>query len=158
MREALREHSPEWLRRAALPVGAVYPDVRGRPRASDGLLPLFRTSADESRYGEFADAKTIVSLNTRRIARESAAARPGDLLYFRQSDQPQPDHVMVFVGRSAFEADGHDWLVYHTGPDGQDPGEVRKVRLKDLTRHPSPRWRPLTSNPSFVGVFRWMFL
>jgi uncharacterized protein YfaT (DUF1175 family) len=31
---------------------------------------------------------------------------------------------------------------------------MRKVRLGDLTRHPSPRWRPLAANQQFVGVFR----
>lgn len=157
VREALREHSPEWRRRAALPAATVYPDVRGRPRAIDGRLPLFRISTGSPRYAEFADAKTIVALNTRRVARDAAAARPGDLLYYRQRDQQQPDHLMVFVGRSVFEPDAGDWLVYHTGPDAHTPGEIRKVRLADLRLHPSPRWRPLSSNPNFMGVFRWIF-
>ena len=38
---------------------------------------------------------------------------------------------MVFVGRSHFEPDGDDWVVYHTGPLDGGPGEVRKVRLVD---------------------------
>jgi uncharacterized protein YfaT (DUF1175 family) len=61
---------------------------------------------------------------------------------------------MVFVGRSFFDGDGLDWVVYHTGPIDGGPGEVRKVRLRDLTRHPSPRWRPLPANPAFVGAYR----
>jgi uncharacterized protein YfaT (DUF1175 family) len=48
--------------------------------------------------------------------------------------------------------------VYHTGPLDGDPGEVRKVRLSTLAQHPAPRWRPLPSNPSFVGVFRLAIL
>lgn len=158
VREAVREHSPEWLRRAALPAGSVYPDLRSRPRAAGGRLPLFRIAAAPPAYAEFADAKTIVRLNTRRIARETAAARPGDLLYYRQPEQDQPDHLMVVVGRSAFEDQGADWVVYHTGPLDGGPGEIRKARLADLARHPSPHWRPLASNPRFIGVFRWMFL
>ncbi|MBE3131976.1 MAG: DUF1175 family protein, partial [Acidobacteria bacterium] len=55
---------------------------------------------------------------------------------------------------SAFDRSADDWVVYHTGPDDASPGEVRKVRLIDLMRHPSPRWRPVTANPVFVGVFR----
>jgi uncharacterized protein YfaT (DUF1175 family) len=158
VREALREHSPEWQRRAALPVATCTPDVRTRPRGSDGHLPLFRISADAAQCGEFADARTLVALNTRRLGRDAGAARPGDLMYFRQPDQRQPDHVMIFVGRSLFESMGDDWVVYHTGPTDRDAGELRKVRLADLQRHPSPRWRPLAANPNFVGVFRWMFL
>ena len=29
-----------------------------------------------------------------------------------------------------------------------------KVRLATLRQHPSARWRPVTDNPAFVGVFR----
>jgi uncharacterized protein YfaT (DUF1175 family) len=61
---------------------------------------------------------------------------------------------MVFVGRSHFDPDADDWIVYHTGPSDEDAGEVRKVRLSTLVQHPSPRWRPVVSNPQFVGVFR----
>jgi uncharacterized protein YfaT (DUF1175 family) len=45
-------------------------------------------------------------------------------------------------------------VVYHTGPSDEGAGEVRKARLATLALHPSPRWRPLASNPQFVGVFR----
>src|SRR5690606_11698227 len=113
-----------------------------------------------------ADAATLVRLNMRAVSRDVAALRPGDLLYFRQEGQRLPDHVMVFVGRSLFEHDGGDWVVYHTGPSGSahpdgspaTGGEVRKARLADLLRHPSPRWRPSHDNPSFIGVFRWLWL
>jgi uncharacterized protein YfaT (DUF1175 family) len=106
------------------------------------------------RYAEFADARTIVSLNTRPLGRDTAALLPGDLLYYRQPTQAQPDHLMVFVGRSFFDDDAQDWVVYHTGPIDDGPGEVRKVRLHDLLQHPAPRWRPAAANPQFVGVFR----
>jgi uncharacterized protein YfaT (DUF1175 family) len=153
-REALRPHTPEWLRQAGLPPMRVFPDVRVKTPIADGGLALFRVSdATPARYAEFADAKTIIRFNARFIGRDLTALRPGDLLYFHQSSQDEPDHLMVYVGPSAFEADGRDWVVYHTGsvPEG---GEVRKVRLADLLRHPAPRWRPVSHNASFVGVFR----
>jgi hypothetical protein len=105
-------------------------------------------------YQEFADARTIIRFNTRPIARAWQAARPGDLLYFRQEDQRQPDHLMVVVGLSVFDRTSQDFVVYHTGADGSSEGEVRKVRLADLLRHPAARWRPLPGNRAFVGVFR----
>ncbi|MGH9163199.1 MAG: DUF1175 family protein [Vicinamibacteraceae bacterium] len=89
--------------------------------------------------------------NAERVGRDSAARRPGDLLVFYQPQQDEPYHLMVFVGRSVFEDEGNDWVVYHTGPRA---GEVRKVRLNDLLRHPEPRWRPLAVNPRFLGVYR----
>jgi uncharacterized protein len=163
LREALRPHTPEWRRTMALPGAPVYADVRVKtPLNEGGGLAMFRVSA--AAYQEFADAKTIVRLNARSVGRDVAALRPGDLIYFHQPSQNAPDHLMVFVGSSSFESEGRDWVVYHTGPDtspagaaagaAAGPGEVRKVRLRDLMRHPAARWRPVAANPQFVGVFR----
>ena len=170
VREALRAHTPEWVRRSGLPFTPQFAEVRSAPRAgadpSTGSgspraksrgegLPLFRITGDRApKYAEFADAKTLIRFNTQPLGRNTAALRAGDLLYFRQAGQREPDHLMVFGGRSQFDRDGDDWVVYHTGPLDRGPGEVRKVRLATLMQHPAPRWRPLASNPSFVGVFR----
>ena len=159
MREALRPHTPEWLRRAALPVAPAISDVASRPAAVGGLLPLFRVAADATApMAEFADARTLIRWNARAISRDIAAARPGDLLYYRQPAQRQPDHLMIVVGRSRVDASASDFVVYHTGPDDDGPGEMRKVRLADLGRHPAPRWRPTPSNDAFVGVYRLIAL
>jgi uncharacterized protein YfaT (DUF1175 family) len=159
VREALRSHTPEWVRRSGLPFTPQFADVRSAPRAGSSGLPLFRITPDPNpRYAEFADAKTLIALNARPLGRDTRALQPGDLLYFRQPGQREPDHLMVFVGRSHFDPDGDDWVVYHTGALDDGPGEVRKVRLSTLLQHPAPRWRPLPTNPSFVGVFRLMFL
>jgi len=165
VREALRTHTPEWVRRSGLPFTPQFADVRSAPRAGSEGLPLFRISADATpKFAEFADAKTLINLNAKPLGRDARAARPGDLLYFRQPGQREPDHLMVFVGRSHFETEGDDWVVYHTGPGSQgvgqsgSQGEVRKVRLSTLMQHPAPRWRPLGSNPNFVGVFRLVML
>jgi hypothetical protein len=172
-REALRAHTPEWRRQAALPLTPSFPDVRRRPETGPDRWPLFRISgADPPKLGEFADAHTIVRYNARLVSRDVGAARPGDLLYFHQTQQASPDHLMVVIGPSQFEPDGSDWVVYHTGPieanhaaapgDGgagsAAPGEVRKTRLADLQRHPALRWRPDKSNTAFVGVFRLIIL
>jgi uncharacterized protein YfaT (DUF1175 family) len=161
VREALRAHTPEWVRRSGLPFTPQFADVRSAPKVTTGdNLPLFRITAGMTpRYAEFADAKTLIRYNTRPLGRDVRALRPGDLLYFHQPGQSEPDHLMVFVGTSQFDSDGDDWVVYHTGPSGAPSrdggkGEVRKVRLSTLRQHPAPRWRPLTANQNFVGVFR----
>lgn len=155
VRESLRAHTPEWLRQSQLPFAPRFADVRSAPRPTAKGWPLFRIDDSNSpKYAEFADARTIIRLNSRSIGRNTTALRPGDLLYFHQPGQQSPDHLMVFIGRSLFETDGDDWVVYHTGPIEDGPGEVRKVRLSTLMQHPSPRWRPNTANPQFVGVFR----
>lgn len=158
-REALRAHTPAWSRRVRLPVHPRFPDVKSAPEAGADGWPLFRVAGDpEPAYAEFADARTLITLNTRPLGRRIAALAPGDLLYFHQPRQSEPEHLMVFVGRSFYDPEGDDWVVYHTGPTDSGPGEVRKVRLRDLVRHPAPRWRPLESNPRFVGVFRLAIL
>jgi uncharacterized protein YfaT (DUF1175 family) len=154
-REALRAHTPEWRRRLNLAFGPHFPDVRSGPRPSPGGWPLFRIADRPTvRYGEFADARTVVALNSIALGRDVRRLRPGDLLYYRQPSQSQIDHLMVFVGASSFDRDHRDWVVYHTGPSDEGPGEVRKARLETLLAHPSARWRPVTANPHFVGVFR----
>jgi uncharacterized protein YfaT (DUF1175 family) len=157
-REALRAHTPAWYRHSGLPLAVSFPDVRTPPPVSDGAWRLFRIARNPDRFAEFADATTLVRHNARLIGRDARRAQPGDLLYFWQEDAGSPAHLMVFVGASRYDAGRRDWLVYHTGPDGSDPGEVRKVALADLERHPSPRWRPIAANPAFVGVFRLAIL
>jgi uncharacterized protein YfaT (DUF1175 family) len=67
---------------------------------------------------------------------------------------------MIFVGRSRIVRDGEDEgvLVYHTGPMGKSPGEMRRTTLAELLEHPSPRWRPAPGNANFLGVYRWNIL
>lgn len=153
-REALRPHTAEWARRVRLPFVPRYPDVRSAPRPTAAGWPLFRISnSDPARFAEFADARTLIRLNAAPLGTSTAALQPGDLLYFHQPQQSQPDHLMVYIGSSLFDA-GEDWVVYHTGPTTDGPGEVRKVSLAELRQHPAPRWRPVAGNPHFVGVFR----
>ncbi len=157
-REALRKHTSEWARRVNLPFTPRFPDVRSAPLPTESGWPLFRVAGTPARYAEFADARTLVAFNTRPLGRQSTALQPGDLLYFQQPSQSQPDHLMVFVGKSHFDEDAADWVVYHTGPIDDGPGEVRKARLQDLLRHPSPRWRPTPTNKQFIGAFRLTLL
>ena len=66
-------------------------------------------------------------------------------------------------GRSQWPVEGEspqvdDIVVYHTGPVGKKPGEMRRARLEELLHHPSPRWRPVEGNSNFLGVYRWNIL
>jgi hypothetical protein len=60
------------------------------------------------------------------------------------------------------DSDGMPMLIYHTGREqsglSRDAGEMRRVRLGDLLRHPDPDFRPLQENPAFLGVYRWRVL
>jgi len=114
--------------------------------------PFAATDLSDGSFAQFADAKTLWQHNTFFVSRELRAARPGDLLFYRQLEQNSPYHSMVLTGS------GHEWAVYHTGPIGKGPGEVRRVAMADLLHHPDVRWRPVADNSNFLGVYRWNIL
>ena len=181
-RDALHVHTADWLQENKLEALAYLPSVRkyAYPRTPLGAsLFRVRQAADENDaravYAEFADAKTLWQLNTFFVSRDVRMARPGDILFFRQLEQSSPYHSMIFVGPSQFDKNaagehpsrptaggpgtpGEAILVYHTGPIGKSPGEMRRTSVAELLEHPSPRWRPAPGNPNFLGVYRWNIL
>jgi uncharacterized protein len=160
-RGALHAHDETW--QSTMPLDSL-PPLPSIEQYAYPLTPLganlFRAhpgsykagDAGNGSFAQFADAKTLWQQNTFFVTRNVAAARPGDLLFYRQLEQDSPFHSMVLTGRA------HDWAVYHTGPTATGPGEVRRVALADLIHHPDSRWRPLTQNSNFLGVYRWNIL
>jgi uncharacterized protein YfaT (DUF1175 family) len=103
------------------------------------------------------------------VGRDLRQALPGDLIFYRQLDQDSPYdvpgathyhspyHSMIVCGEKG------SWVVYHTGPinqgeGGHGKGEMRRLQVADLVRHPDARWRPLQENANFLGVYRWNIL
>lgn len=171
-RNALHGHDEAWFQETQMRPPEALPSVGkyGYPRTSLGAA-LFRVKPGvyvpgdkrNGAFAEFADAKTLKSLNTFFVSRDIRQARPGDLLFFFQLEQGSPFHSMIFVGRSQWPVEGEspqvdDIVVYHTGPAGKKPGEMRRVRVEELLHHPSPRWRPIEGNSNFLGVYRWNIL
>ncbi len=155
-RETLREHDGRWA--SDLKLSSV-PAIPGVSKYAYPYIPVgARLFATADGYAEFADARTLVRYNTRLVTRDVHHAEPGDLLFFRQTGQSEPYHTMVYLGRSQFEPGPEEYVVYHTGPFGGGPGEIRRPTVEELMRHPSPQWRPQIGNPNFVGVFRWNVL
>jgi uncharacterized protein YfaT (DUF1175 family) len=164
-RGALHGHDETWLREQ--PFDAM-PPLNSVEQYAYPLTPigaaLFRVrpgpyqapDATDGAFVQFADAETLMRRNTYLVTRDVRAARPGDLLFYRQLEQNSPFHSMILTGNSSGLAD--NWAVYHTGNIGKAPGEIRRVSLEDLLRHPDRRWRPLSENSNFLGVFRWTIL
>lgn len=147
-REALRRHDGRWARRWG------YEQLPPIPDPHLKAPPLFETGG---RMRHFADARHLMRFNTRRISSRIRDAFPADLLFFRSAEGGSW-HAMVYIGRSQFESSPENFVVYHTGPEGGWPGEVRRPSLGQLLAHPEPRWRPAEGNPHFLGVFRWKVL
>ena len=167
LREALRTHDRPWFQRMGENYDPVAPDLTANI-ATPLRGKLFRTApgtftpADlsDGRFSDFADAQTLKMFNVEFIGRDREEAKPGDLLFFHQPwVQKFPFHVMIFIGEPRVASEGaHDWVVYHTGASPQDAGTVKKVRLAVLDGHPDKRWRPLPTNPNFLGFYRLKIL
>ncbi len=166
-REALRRHDSAWANSVALIITAAPGEVRQYHYPYTPLgASLFRVrdgsfaAADlnDGAFAEFADAKTLWRDDTHSVGRDLGRARPGDLLFFRQSNDHTTYHAMIFIGPSQIEHGPEQYLVYHTGPEGKDPGEIRRLTVAELMNFPDARWRPVPSNPAFLGVYRWNIL
>jgi uncharacterized protein YfaT (DUF1175 family) len=166
-REALREHNAAWAQTMALPISASAVNVQQYQYPYTPLgASLFRVRAgsfavadlNDGAFAQFADVETIRRNNTFLVGRDFSRARPGDLLFFRQDGQKMPFHAMIFLGPSQIEGGNGHFIIYHTGPAGKSPGEIRRWSVAELVNYPEARWRPIPSNPSFLGVYRWNIL
>ena len=166
-REALREHTAAWAQAIALPIPASAATVQQYQYPYTPLAAsLFRVhggsfAADDpsdGAFAQFADVEAIWRYNTFSVGRDLSRARPGDLLFFRQDGQKMPFHAMIFLGRSQIEPGKEEYVVYHTGPIGKSRGEIRRWSVAELINYPEARWRPIPSNPAFLGVYRWNIL
>jgi uncharacterized protein YfaT (DUF1175 family) len=161
-REALKRHDDTWFMEARVEVAALPGEIRAWRYPETPLgAGLFRVrsgsfeAADiaNGAFAQFADAKTLVERNAYLVSRDMRQAQPGDLLFYRQFGQSSPWHSMIVTRIGARAA-----VVYDTGTDHGQPGELRRVALAELLDHPQPRWRPVATNPNFLGVYRWNIL
>jgi uncharacterized protein YfaT (DUF1175 family) len=161
-REALKRHDENWFATTGIEVVAPPGEIRAwsYPHTPLGSA-LFRVHAGafvaadltDGAFAQFADAKSLVERNAFFVSRDVRAALPGDLLFYRQFGQSSPWHSMIVLRTGA----GAE-VVYDTGTDRGQPGELRRVLVADLLSHPERQWRPITANPNFLGVYRWNIL
>jgi hypothetical protein len=166
-REALRGHDGNWATDAHLPLAPGIPSVAKYQYPYTPLSAgLFRVKAGAFQaadlatgaFAQFADAKTLQLRNTYFVTRDLARAQSGDLLFYRQASDHMPFHSMIYLGPSQIEKSNVRYLVYHTGPDADGPGEIRRPTIDELRNFPEPDWRPVPDNPRFLGVYRWNIL
>jgi uncharacterized protein YfaT (DUF1175 family) len=163
-REALRRHDANWSAGSQLLLVPAIDSIRkyGFPHTPLGPA-LFRVRggtyqpADltNGAFAQFADAATLERFNTFFVSRDVTHALPGDLLFFRRE---VTFHSMVFVGRSQIESGATMFVVYHTGPEGANSGEIRRLSVDQLLHYPDPQWQAIATNSCFLGVFRWNIL
>jgi uncharacterized protein YfaT (DUF1175 family) len=166
-REALRRHDSAWAASARLVLAPGFGSIEkySFPHTPLGPAlfrlrpgPFLRSDIESGAFGQFANAESLYRFNTFFVSREFAAAQRGDLLFFRRPTERMPFHTMIFIAGSQIAADRNAWVVYHTGPNADDPGEIRRLSATELLRFPDPQWRPITANPYFLGIYRWNIL
>lgn len=119
--------------------------------------PLWRDSL--GRPSDFADAEALLSQSFTPLGREERTAEQllsGDLLAFRQEQPQGPVFHLMLVVRPQDKAHAPARVVYHPGEPG---AAVRSGELRLLASEAPLEWRPLPSNPAFLGFFRfkeWM--
>ena len=103
----------------------------------------------------FADAANLLAGSFLNIGRDESALlqlRSGDLLAFaRQDEDGAPVHHLMIVVRPDDPARDRALVVYHPGETGS---AVRSGLLDDLLRNAPHGWRPVPSNPLFLGFYR----
>jgi uncharacterized protein YfaT (DUF1175 family) len=166
-RESLHAHDTAWAATAQTPPAPPFDSVAKYQYPFTPLgAALFRvregafqpSDLNAAAFAQFADVRTLYHLNTHLVSRVLSSAVPGDLLFFRQDSGAEPYHSMIYLGESSIQNDGRRYVLYHTGPSGSDPGEIRRLTVEELLRFPQPEWRPVAANPSFLGVSRWNIL
>jgi uncharacterized protein len=166
-REALHAHDSAWADSAGLPIVPAFDSIAkyeypytplGAALYRVRLGPFRPADLTDGAFLQFADAQTLRRFNTYFVTRDLSWALPGDLLFFRQETDHITFHSMIYLGESQFQKDGRRYVLYHTGPTGSDPGQIRRLTVEELMQFPQIEWRPLVSNPGFLGVSRWNIL
>ena len=164
-REALRRHDSAWANSAALIITAARAKFVSIATIYSLGASLFRV-----RDGGFTrrTCTTAPSLSS-PMPRPSGEPTPTvwDATSIRSSRRPallspvgRPQHLSRHDLRrpSQIELGPEQYFVYHTGPQGHDAGEIRRLTVSELMNFSDARWRPVSSNPSFLGVYRWNIL
>jgi uncharacterized protein YfaT (DUF1175 family) len=158
--ETLRSHDARWRQANGMDGRRLPPELVLRADQSQSLVGWNNLNGSRQ---SFATALMLIQGNTRALGRESAMARPGDLLFFDQGDD---QHLMIWMG---------SWIAYHNGQtpvtshpaprkggrkttsSNEDSG-LRAVTPAQLLQWKDTRWRPRDDNPNFAGFYRLAFL
>lgn len=173
-REALKKHDSIWLSGRKWLLTAGIPDVRKysypnvplvgtrifnagrRPETVDSNVhdasdQMVDSVYSISEFSAFAEAARLKDNSMMFLTRTPDEALPGDMMvYLNDTESDWPYHLMIYLGGGV--------TVYHTGPDGDSPGRVKRLSLGELASHPNARWHPVEQNRYFLGFYRWRIL
>ncbi len=152
-RTALEPRDATRTNKLGIPAKLKLPPLSEQARQTLPAYPqIWQTglNGNQPRYGNFADAETLIGYNFRLKSRDLTTAQSGDLLVYQKPlINDEPYHLMLFAAGRA-----ENLAVYHNGAQGED-AQVRVVSVAELLQSPDPVWIPRPENPYFLGVYEW---
>lgn len=156
--QALVHHDAAWKAKFKFLPAPRLPSVQNQTYPLPVLSrSVFRVAPGAYQAGDVAAGKLVgrtsaqylANAAAQRVTRNINEARRGDLLFFFRP-RLGAYHSMVYLGGGM--------VVYHTGASPEEGGEVRLLSIQTLMKHPEKAFHPLSSNPNFLGVYRWKVL
>lgn len=156
--QALVHHDAAWKAKFKFLPAPRLPSVQNQTYPLPVLSrSVFRVAPGAYQAGDVAAGKLVgrtsaqylANAAAQRVSRNINEARRGDLLFFFRP-RLGAYHSMVYLGGGM--------VVYHTGASPEEGGEVRLLSIQTLMKHPEKAFHPLSSNPNFLGVYRWKVL
>mgnify|MGYP000176769369 CR=1 FL=1 len=156
--QALVHHDAVWKAKFRFLPAPRLPSVQNQTYPLPVLSrSVFRVAPGAYQAGDVAAGKLVgrtsaqylANAAAQRVSRNINEARRGDLLFFFRP-RLGAYHSMVYLGGGM--------VVYHTGASPEEGGEVRLLSIQTLMKHPEKAFHPLSSNPNFLGVYRWKVL
>lgn len=154
-REAQKRHDSAWFKKNGITIDKNLPDIMrffypNVPVIKNKIFKIKHGPAeDQSTFGVYADAKTLMLLNTAFISRDIRDSQPGDLLFFYDSENfKSPYHTIIVTKNDLQEI----ILLYHTG----DRQGIKRVNVQYLNA--IRKFSPNPWNKNFLGVFRFSIL
>ena len=153
--QALVHHDAAWKAKFKFLPAPRLPSVQNQTYPLPVLSrSVFRVAPGAYQAGDVAAGKLVgrtsaqylANAAAQRVTRNINEARRGDLLFFFRP-RLGAYHSMVYLGGGM--------VVYHTGASPEEGGEVRLLSIQTLMKHPEKAFHPLSSNPNFLGVYRW---
>jgi len=166
-REALKRHDKRWASKYKFLSDFSIPDERNYYYPSVPIIgeKIFRIKEGEFKkesidrdFSVTASGSVIRNYCMEFVSKDIKNLQKGDILFFFKSDNlKMPSHAMIYIGPENPEKE-EGFLIYHTGPSQKTKGFIKKVKLRDLLKHPDPSWRPVPENTDFLGIYCWKIL
>ena len=124
-------------------------------KAVGGKEPLWKDRQGNKQF--FVSAEELIANNFVRMANDEdeEALQSGDVLAFYSPEKKSEDrwHLMMIL-KTPLVSSRNALVIYHNGAPGAE-AQIKKLWFAELRSPMMAEWNPRSSNPHFMGVYRW---